>query len=337
MLANPKRTKNEIVQWIREYFAANGNDCCAVIGISGGKDSSVVAALCVEALGAERVIGVLMPNGRQKDIADSKLLVDTLGIASITVDIGGAYSKMVDVVGRAMPSGVSNQAAVNLPPRLRMATLYMVAQSLARGGRVANTCNRSEDYVGYSTKFGDSAGDFSPLANIMVHEVRQIGYELPIPRELVDKTPSDGLCGKTDEDNLGFTYMQLDNYIMHGSNGIRRFVRFHRLVMHAKPGQCVDHINKNKADNRKKNLRCCERSENDRNRSLYSCNTSGVAGVYFDKERKKWVASITYNHKKVYLGRYAVKEEAILARLTKEVELYKEFSPQRGLLESLNL
>lgn len=219
MLANPKRTKDEIVQWIREYFAANGNDCCAVIGISGGKDSSVVAALCVEALGAERVIGVLMPNGRQKDIADSKLLVDTLGIASITVDIGGAYNKMVDVVGRAMPSGVSNQAAVNLPPRLRMATLYMVAQSLARGGRVANTCNRSEDYVGYSTKFGDSAGDFSPLANIMVHEVRQIGYELPIPRELVDKTPSDGLCGKTDEDNLGFTYMQLDNYIMYGSSG----------------------------------------------------------------------------------------------------------------------
>ena len=203
----------------RTQFAANGNDCCAVIGISGGKDSSVVAALCVEALGVERVIGVLMPNGRQKDIADSKLLVDTLGIASVTVDIGGAYSKMVDVVGRVMPSGVSNQAAVNLPPRLRMATLYMVAQSLARGGRVANTCNRSEDYVGYSTKFGDSAGDFSPLANIMVHEVRQIGYELPIPRELVDKTPSDGLCGKTDEDNLGFTYMQLDNYIMHGSSG----------------------------------------------------------------------------------------------------------------------
>ena len=128
-------------------------------------------------------------------------------------------------------------------------------------------------------------------------------------------------------------YCDKDGYLVSSYfyNGIRRFVRFHRLVMHAKPGQCVDHINKNKADNRKKNLRCCERSENDRNRSLYSCNTSGVAGVYFDKERKKWVASITYNHKKVYLGRYAVKEEAILARLTKEVELYKEFSPQRGL------
>ena len=134
-------------------------------------------------------------------------------------------------------------------------------------------------------------------------------------------------------------YCDKDGYLVSSYfyNGIRRFVRFHRLVMHAKPGQCVDHINKNKADNRKKNLRCCERSENDRNRSLYSCNTSGVAGVYFDKERKKWVASITYNYKKVYLGRYAVKEEAILARLTKEVELYKEFSPQRELLESLNL
>lgn len=134
-------------------------------------------------------------------------------------------------------------------------------------------------------------------------------------------------------------YCDKDGYLVSSYfyNGVRRFVRFHRLVMHAKPGQCVDHINKNKADNRKKNLRCCERSENDRNRSLYSCNTSGVAGVYFDKQRKKWVASITYNHKKVYLDRYAVKEEAILARLTKEVELYKEFSPQRELLESLNL
>lgn len=134
-------------------------------------------------------------------------------------------------------------------------------------------------------------------------------------------------------------YCDKDGYLVSSYfyNGVRRFVRFHRLVMHAKPGQCVDHINKNKADNRKKNLRCCERSENDRNRSLYSCNTSGVAGVYFDKQRKKWVASITYNHKKFYLGRYAVKEEAVLARLTKEVELYKEFSPQRELLESLNL
>ncbi len=221
MLANPKRTKDEIVQWIQEYFAVNGANCGAVIGISGGKDSSIVAALCVEALGAKRVMGVLMPNGVQKDIADARLLVKTLGIPSITIDIGGAYSKLIDAGGRAIGSGVSRQAMINLPPRIRMATLYMVAQSLPNGGRVANTCNRSEDYVGYSTKFGDSVGDFSPLANLMVHEVRQVGYELSLPRELVDKVPSDGLCGKSDEDNLGFTYEQLDNYIMTGVSGTR--------------------------------------------------------------------------------------------------------------------
>lgn len=133
-------------------------------------------------------------------------------------------------------------------------------------------------------------------------------------------------------------YRDKDGYLVSSYyfNGIRRFVRFHRIVMHAQPKQCVDHINKNKADNRKQNLRICERSENDRNRSLYVTNTSGVAGVYFDKKRKKWVASITYNRKKVYIGRFAEKEEAILARLQKEIELYKEFSPQRELWQSLN-
>lgn len=225
MLADPKRTKNEIVQWIREYFEANGKDCCAVIGISGGKDSSIVAALCVEALGADRVLGVLMPNGRQKDITDSMRLVEALGIASITVNIGGAYCNMVDVIGRSLPTTISEQAKINLPPRLRMATLYAVAQSLARGGRVANTCNRSEDFVGYSTKFGDSVGDFSPLANLMVHEVIQVGHELSIPQDLVDKVPSDGLCGKTDEDNLGVSYQEIDRYIMDGCCAIEAHER----------------------------------------------------------------------------------------------------------------
>lgn len=236
MLADPKRTKDEIVQWIRDYFEANGRDCCAVIGISGGKDSSIVAALCVEALGAQRVLGVLMPNGRQKDITDSMRLVEAIGIASITVNIGGAYCNMVDVIGRALPTTISEQAKVNLPPRLRMAVLYAVAQSLEGGGRVANTCNRSEDFVGYSTKFGDSAGDFSPLANLMVHEVIQIGYELSIPRDLVDKTPSDGLCGKTDEDNLGVSYREIDMYIQNGCCAIpaneRRIKELHEKNLH---------------------------------------------------------------------------------------------------------
>ncbi len=220
MLVNAKQTKNEIVQWIRDYFAENGPECSAVVGISSGKDSTIVAALCVEALGRDRVFGVMMPNGVQSDINDSVNVVNALGIPNMKVNISGAYSKLMAAVSAELECDASEQTKVNLPPRLRMATLYAVAQSLPNGGRVANTCNMSEDYVGYSTKFGDSAGDFSPLANLMVHEVRQIGYELPIPMELVDKTPTDGLCGKTDEDHLGFTYAQLDDYIMNGTSGI---------------------------------------------------------------------------------------------------------------------
>ena len=218
MLANPKRTKDEIVQWIRSYFESNGPGCDAVVGISGGKDSSVVAALCVEALGKERVVGVMMPNGEQPDLDDSKQLIEFLGIRYAYTDISKAVSAVSDQV--ALNMNVSDQTRINLPPRIRMATLYAISQSLPHGGRVANTCNRSEDYVGYSTKFGDSAGDFSPLANLMVHEVIQIGYELLLPINLISKTPSDGLCGKTDEDNLGFTYAHLDAYIMYGTSGI---------------------------------------------------------------------------------------------------------------------
>lgn len=220
MLDDPKRTKNDIVQWIRNYFEENGPECSAVVGISGGKDSTIVAALCVEALGKDRVFGVMMPNGIQSDLGDSVKVVKTLGIPSINVNISGAYSKLIAAIAPGLRDGVSEQTKINLPPRLRMATLYAVAQSIPNGGRVANTCNKSEDFVGYSTKFGDSAGDFSPLANLTVSEVRQIGYELPVPRELVDKTPADGLCGRSDEDNLGFTYAQLDDYIEKGTCGI---------------------------------------------------------------------------------------------------------------------
>lgn len=218
MLKNPKKTKDEIVQWIRNYFRDNGPGRSAVIGISGGKDSTIAAALCVEALGKESVVGVLMPNGIQSDIQDSYKVVESLGINYHVVNIGDTVFALTDQLESIIH--VSEQTRVNMPARIRMTTLYAIAQSLPNGGRVVNTCNRSEDFVGYSTKFGDSAGDFSPLANLMVHEVIQIGHELPIPVELVDKTPSDGLCGKTDEDNLGFTYAQLDDYIAHGTCGI---------------------------------------------------------------------------------------------------------------------
>ena len=206
------RVKNDCVQWIRDFFAANGPDCNAVVGISGGKDSSVVAALCVEALGADRVIGVLMPCGEQADIDCSLKLVNHLGIRHYIVNIKDA----VEGLKAAMPADLplSTQSITNLPPRIRMTTVYAVSQSV--NGRVCNTCNLSEDWVGYSTRYGDSVGDFSPMSHLTVTEVKAIGHLLNLPAELVEKVPIDGLCGKTDEENLGFTYAELDEYIRTG-------------------------------------------------------------------------------------------------------------------------
>ena len=204
------KVKNDCVAWIRDFFAENGPDCCAVVGISGGKDSSVVAALCAEALGRDRVIGVLMPCGEQADIDMAKLLVAHLGIRHFVVNIQDA----VEGLKRSIPFELSTQSRTNLPPRIRMATLYAVGQSF--NGRVANTCNLSEDFVGYSTRYGDAAGDFSPCSHLTVQEVKAIGRALGLPDVLVDKVPIDGLCGKTDEENLGFTYAELDRYIRTG-------------------------------------------------------------------------------------------------------------------------
>ena len=206
------RVKDECVERIRDFFDKNGQGCNAVVGISGGKDSSVVAALCVEALGKERVIGVLMPKGEQADIDCSHMLVNHLGIRSYTINIENSVNDILGQISEEME--VTNQATQNLPPRIRMSVLYAVSQSL--NGRVANTCNLSEDWVGYSTRYGDSVGDFSPLSNLTVTEVKEIGRVLGLPEELVEKVPIDGLCGKTDEDNLGFTYAVLDRYIRTG-------------------------------------------------------------------------------------------------------------------------
>lgn len=212
MMFDALKIKNQCVNWIRDFFEKNGPDCKAVLGISGGKDSSVAAALCVEALGKDRVIGVLMPQGVQHDIDAAYLLVNHLGIKHYEVNIKDAVEGVLKNIPEDLE--LAPQSLQNLPPRIRMSTVYAISQSV--NGRVVNTCNLSEDWVGYSTRYGDSVGDFSPMSNLTVTEVKAIGHILGLPEELVEKTPIDGLCGKSDEENLGFTYAELDVYIRTG-------------------------------------------------------------------------------------------------------------------------
>ena len=207
-----KKVKDQCVEWIKNFFEENGPDCNAIVGISGGKDSSVAAALCVEALGKNRVIGVLMPQGEQHDIDMAYMLVNHLGIKHYVINVKDAVDGIINSLPKEME--ITSQTRQNIPPRIRMSTLYAVSQS--NNGRVVNTCNLSEDWVGYSTRYGDAAGDFSPMSNLTVTEVKEIGRVLGLPDVLVDKTPIDGLCGKTDEENLGFTYAELDVYIRTG-------------------------------------------------------------------------------------------------------------------------
>ena len=209
------------IRWIRDWFGKNGPDSPAVIGISGGKDSTVVAALCAEALGKDRVFGIMMPNGIQSDINVSKRVIEHLGIRAAEINIQEGYNGVMNGIRSAVYSGpdgspleISRQSQINLAPRIRMCVLYAASQCM--NGRVSNNGNRSEKYVGYSTIFGDGAGDFSPLSNLTVTEVRIVGTELGLPAEFIQKPPSDGLSGKTDEDNLGFTYEALDTYILTG-------------------------------------------------------------------------------------------------------------------------
>ena len=209
---NVKDATEKCVEWIKDFFEQNGKGCNAVLGISGGKDSSVCAALCCKALGNDRVIGVLMPQGEQFDIDYSKELCEFLNIKNYTVIIKAAVDGVYEGIGNSFE--VSPQTKFNLPARIRMATVYAVAQSV--NGRVCNTCNLSEDWVGYSTRYGDAAGDFSPMSDFTVEEVKQIGAYLGLPKKFIEKPPIDGLCGKTDEDNLGFTYQTLDDYIRRG-------------------------------------------------------------------------------------------------------------------------
>ena len=228
-----KKTKEKMIDWLRDYFEKNGKDCSAVVGISGGKDSSTVAALCAQALGKERVYGVLMPQGQQHDIDYSRELVEFLGIKRLEVNIKKTVDAMLESIKEADFS-LNRQATINIPARIRMTTLYAV--SAAVNGRVANTCNLSEDYIGYATKYGDAAGDFSPLSQLTVAEVKMVARELSLPEKFIEKVPEDGLSGLSDEENIGFTYAVLDKYIREGVceyAAIKEKIdRMHKLNLH---------------------------------------------------------------------------------------------------------
>ena len=229
-----KEVKKQIVEWIVEFFQDNGlPETKAVIGISGGKDSSIVAALCVEALGKERVLGVLMPQGQQHDIDIAYELCKTLDITYAEINIDRTVQALYDGV-EITGLKLNSVATSNSPARIRMATLYAISGIV--GGRVANTSNLSEDWVGYATKFGDTAGDFSTLSDLTVTEIKAVGRELGLASKFIDKIPIDGLCGKTDEDNLGFTYEILDKYIREGICEVEQIKekidRLHSMNLH---------------------------------------------------------------------------------------------------------
>ncbi|MCR4589890.1 MAG: NAD(+) synthase [Lachnospiraceae bacterium] len=236
-MLNVNKEIENITSWIKSWFEENGPKANAVIGLSGGKDSSIVAALLVRALGKDRVVGVMMPNGVQKDISDSKKIAEFLDIRTYTVNIAPIYDAALTALEDSTDDiSMSNDTKINLAPRIRMSVLYAIAQSLPNGGRVTNTCNASEDYIGYSTKYGDAAGDFSPCSDYTVTEMLELGDALNLPEGLVHKAPSDGLCGQTDEEKIGFTYAALDRYILTGEcedeELKKKIERMHALNLH---------------------------------------------------------------------------------------------------------
>lgn len=209
-----KQTTKDLTKWIKDYFDSNGDDnAFAIVGISGGKDSLVVAALCAAALGKERVLGVQMPDGDQSDIEDSNAVFDLLGIRHMCVNIGEITRAFYYTLGE--PAATDPAVTTNTPARIRMSVLYAIGA--AYGGRIACTSNASEAYVGYSTKWGDGVGDFAPLRNLTTEEVCAIGIELGLPHDLVYKTPSDGMSGLSDEDKLGFKYQEVNTILRDGS------------------------------------------------------------------------------------------------------------------------
>ena len=234
----------QIQSWIKEYVK-NANASGVVVGMSGGKDSFVCAKLCTEALGKQNVFGLIMPNGEMKDILDAKKSCEYLGIKYSTINIKTLFDYIMDSTKNVIQKDVSTITIQNTPPRLRMTLLYAIAGSM--NYLVANTSNLSEKMVGYTTKWGDNVGDFFPLANFTKTEVCQIGLLLGLPNELVNKVPSDGLSGKSDEQKLGYSYDELDDYIRNGKKGanFEKVLKHHNCSNHKRHNAIFESNQKN--------------------------------------------------------------------------------------------
>ena len=211
---NAKKEISNITDQIRQYFYVNGPDSKAVIGISGGKDSTIAAALLCKALGRDKVFGVIMPNHEMRDQPIAEEVCEHLGIEYRIINIGETCEELYKVLRLNDVNCEDAKIYSNVPARVRMITLYAVAAAI--GGRVINTSNLTEALLGYSTKYGDGAGDFGILRDYYVSEVILLGEELGLPDKFVHKAPDDGMSGKTDEEALGFTYKVADEYFKDG-------------------------------------------------------------------------------------------------------------------------
>lgn len=236
MSFDAKTESIRVINFIRDYMDKNGPNSPIVIGVSGGKDSAAAAAASVAAVGTNRVIGVMLPNGIQSDLGDAIGCCNFLKIPHMEINIGPLvketynamrYSRFKDL------HEINSVVKTNHPARLRMSVLYMIANQI--GGRVCNTCNMSETYVGYDTKWGDQCGDFSPFQNYTASEVIEIGIALGVPEKAMCKAPADGMCGQTDEERWGFTYVMLDKYLRGGElnkEAVTQIEKMHRMAMH---------------------------------------------------------------------------------------------------------
>ncbi len=233
-----KQETENVIDWVKQ-FVKNANADGVAIGNSGGKDSATVIAIATMALGKDRVVTVAMPcSSIPADLEDAKLVAATFDVPLLEVNITNECNSLIEKINTQLNNKnlikeMNKEAIINTKPRLRMTTIYAVAKAL--NYLVIGTGNLCEGFVGYTTKWGDSACDFNPIANFTVEEVLKIGEILGVPEKIIKKAPNDGLGGQTDEEKMGITYKQIAEYIEKGTTdnqAIEKIERMHKISKH---------------------------------------------------------------------------------------------------------